>query len=174
MTPPQFHVRRARPADIPALAGYAAELYRLHHRLDPDRFWDLGGEAPERVAGRERFFASQLEDADTRLLVAEQDERVVGFAYLTFETHDYADLLESAAWLHDVWVAPEARGGPIADALFAHARAEAVAAGHVRMVFTVAATNARAQAFFQRQGARVTMHEMTVDLREPTGGDTPG
>jgi hypothetical protein len=35
------------------------------------------------------------------------------------------------------------------------------------MVFTVAATNARAGAFFERHGARVTMREMTVDLTSP-------
>lgn len=160
-------VRRARRDDVPAIAGFAGELYRLHHRLDPARFWDLGGDTPERVAGRERFFASQLDDPDTRLLVGEADGRVVGYAYLTFTRHDYAQLLESAAWVHDVWVAPEARGGALADALFAAARAEALAAGQGRMVFTVAAGNARAAAFFARHGARVTMHEMTVDLTGP-------
>lgn len=161
-------VRRAGPADLPAIASFAGELYRLHHRLDPARFWDLGGDSPEHVSGRTRFFASQLEDADTRLLVAEDEGRTVGYAYLTFERHDYAQLLESAAWLHDVWVVPEARGGAVADALFAAARAEAVAAGHLRMVFTVAAANARAAAFFERHGARVTMREMMVELSPPT------
>lgn len=167
MSEPHLTVRRARPDDVAAISAFAGELYRLHHRLDPARFWDLGGESPERVAGRERFFASQLDDPDTRLLVVEQDGRVVGHAYLTFERHDYAQLLESAAWLHDLWVAPEARGGDAADALFAASRDEALAAGHVRMVFTVAATNARASAFFERHGARVTMREMTVDLASP-------
>ncbi len=161
-------VRRARPDDVPAIAGFAGELYRLHHRLDAARFWDLGGDTPDRVAGRARFFASQLEDPDTRLLVAEAEGRTIGYAYLTFERHDYAQLLESAAWLHDVWVEPEARGGAVADALFAAAHAEAVAAGQTRMVFTVAAANARAAAFFERHGARVTMREMMVDLSPPT------
>lgn len=160
-------VRRARPDDVPAIAAFAGKLYHLHHRLDPARFWDLGGDAPERVRGRERFFASQLSDPDARLLVVEQDGRVVGHAYLTFEAHDYAQLLESAAWLHDLWVAPEARGGAVADALFGAARAEAVAAGHVRLVLTVAATNARATAFFERHGARLTMREFTVALDAP-------
>lgn len=163
MTTPA-RVRRATLADIPALAGFASELYRLHHRLDPVRFWDLGSDAPGRREGRERFFASQLDEPGTRLLVATHEGRVVGYAYLTHERNDYENLLEHSAWLHDVHVEPEVRATGLADELFAAARAEAIGWGAPLLAFTVAATNARAAAFFARHGARVTMREMVVEL----------
>ena len=157
-------VRRAAAADIPAVARFAAELYRLHHRLDPARFWDLGGDAPESVAGREGYFGSLLTDPGAVLLVGEHDGRVAGYAFATFESQDYANLLERAAWLHDVYVEPGARGSGLADALFEAVRREAVSAGMPLLALTVAATNARAGAFFARHGARVTMREMVVEL----------
>ncbi len=157
-------IRRAIAADVPVIARFAAELYRMHHRLDPVRFWDLGGDDPARLRGREQFFVSLLEDADTRLLVATSDSRVVGYAYLTFERNDYENLLERAAWLHDLYVEPEQRASGLADALFAAVQSEAEASGAPLLAFTVAATNARASAFFARHGARVTMREMIVEL----------
>ncbi len=129
------------------------------------RFWDLGGADPTRRAGRERFFRSQVDEPDAMLLVAEREGAVIGYAYLTVEGPLYEDLLESSVWLHDVWVAPDARGSGAADALFEEARRRAEATGHALLVFTVAEANARAQKFFAKHGARVTMREMVVELK---------
>lgn len=157
-------IRRATLADIPALAGFAGELYRLHHRLDPVRFWDLGGEAPASREGREAFFTSRLSDPHTRLFVALDGDRVCGYAYMTLDSHDYEHLLERAAWLNDILVEPGLRSTGLADDLFAAVRAEAVASGAPLLALQVAAANARAAAFFARQGARVTMQEMILEL----------
>lgn len=163
-------IRPATAADVPAVAAMAGELYAMHHAWDAVRFWDLGGDDPARRAGRERFFRSQVGAEDTALLVAEQDGAPVGYAYLTVEGPLYEDLLESSVWLHDVYVKPEARGTGAADALFEAARAWAETTGQVLLVFTVAKANARAQAFFGRHGARVTMREMVVKLKDALPG----
>jgi len=157
-------VRAATAADVPAIAEFAARLYRLHHRLAPERFWDLGGEGPGPRSGREGFFASQLADAGARLFVGEHAGRVAGYAYATLESHDYENLLERGARLHDVWVEPEARASGLADELFDAVRREAQAAGARLLVFSVAVANARAVAFFTRRGARVTMQEMALGV----------
>jgi GNAT superfamily N-acetyltransferase len=151
--------------DVAAIAAFAGELYHAHHAWDPVRFWDLSGVASP--AGREQFFASQLAAPDTVLLVAERAGACVGYAYMTFESNDYMNLLERAAWLHDVFVVPEARGSGAADLLFAAACARARAAGYPLLALNVAEANPRAQAFFARQGARVTMREMIVELPPP-------
>jgi len=163
-------VRPATAADVPAIAEFAARLYRLHHRLDPERFWDLGGEGPGPRAGREGFFASQLADAGARLFVGEHAGRVAGYAYATLESNDYENLLERGARLHDVWVEPGARASGLADALFDAVRHEAEAAGARLLVLSVAVANTRAVAFFARHGARRTMQEMAVRLG---GGAAP-
>lgn len=157
-------VRPATRADARAIGAFAAQLYALHHAWDAKRFWDLSGDAPERVAGREAFFAAQAEAEDTILLVAERSGVVVGYAYLAVEDHDYESLLESAVWLNDLFVAPGERGRGVADALFIEARARAAATGHATFVLHVAEANARAQRFFARHGMRLTMREMTMEL----------
>lgn len=163
-------VRRATPADVPTIAAFAGELYTLHHAWDPVRFWDLGAASDARRAGRERFFASLLSDTTAVLLVAEAAGAPVGYAFAGFESHDYENLLEEAIWVHDLFVIPEARGGGAAAALMAAAVAIGREAGAPLLVLTVAEGNPRARAFFERQGARVTMREMTIDLRAPAGG----
>lgn len=157
-------VRAAAAGDIAAIASFASQLYSLHHSWDPVRFWDLGGDDPARRNGRERFFRSQLAAKDTVLLVAERAGVAVGYAYLTLESHDYENLLERAAWLHDVFVVPEARGSGAADLLFETACERARAAGCPMLALKVAQANARGQVFFARHGARVTMSEMVVEL----------
>lgn len=164
-------VRPATADDIPVIGAFAGELYTLHHTWDPVRFWDLGAGTPGRQTGRERFFHSLLSDATVVLLVAEQDARPVGYAFAGFESHDYENLLEEAIWVHDLYVIPEARGGVTADRLLATAAERGRAAGCPLLVLTVAESNTRAQAFFARRGARVTMREMTIDLRAPAADE---
>jgi hypothetical protein len=38
-----FDVREATPSDLPALARLGARLARLHHRMDPRRFFVVEG-----------------------------------------------------------------------------------------------------------------------------------
>jgi ribosomal protein S18 acetylase RimI-like enzyme len=166
---PEITVRAATAGDVPAIAALAGQLYAMHHAWDPDRFWDLGGEDEAHRAGRERFFASQLAAADSVLLVAERAGVAVGYAYLAYESHDYASLLERAAWLHDVFVVPDARRGEVADRLFDAVCERARADGYPLLVLSVAEANPRARAFFARHGARVTMREMVVPLTARTG-----
>lgn len=161
---PAAHVRAATPADAHAIGTMAGQLYALHHGWDPGRFWNLGGDDPARVAGREAFFAAQAAAEDVILLVAERGGAVVGYAYLSVESHDYEHLLESSVWLNDLWVAPEARGTGAADALMTESLRRARATGHATFVLNVAEANERAQRFFARHGLRRTMREMAVEL----------
>lgn len=166
-------VRRAVPEDIPAIARFAAELYTLHHGWDPVRFWDLGAMSASRQAGREKFFRSLLEDSTALLWIAEQDGRAVGYAFAGLESHDYENLLEEAIWVHDLYVIPEVRGQGVADRLMVAAAEHGQAVGCPLLVLTVAEANTRAQTFFARHGARVTMREMTLDLRARGAEDVP-
>ena len=167
---PGATVRAATAADVPAIAAMAGELYAMHHAWDARRFWNLGGRDPEVRAGRESFFGTQIDEPGVILLVAEQRGTVVGYAYMSIEEHDYENLLESSAWLHDIFVKPEARGTGAADALFEAARERGTANERQLLVLTVAELNAHAQRFFARHGMRVTMREMT--LEQPRAADS--
>lgn len=167
-------VRPAAERDVAAIGAFADQLYSLHHAWDPKRFWDLGGDDPARRAGRERFFRSQLTAEDTLLLVAEHMAGAVGYAYATLEARDYGNLLERAMWLHDLFVAPDARGSGAADLLFAAACEYARAAGSPLLALKVAEANPRGQAFFRRHGARDTMREMVIELPTSSGSSPRG
>ncbi len=155
-------VRPARPDDLPAVSRLAAELVRLHHRLDPPRF--LLVEPIE--DGYQWFFTRELERDGALILVAEDstDGRLLGYAYGTLEARNWNDLLEACGKLNDLYVDGTARrrgaGRALVDAMFAALRAR----GAPRVVLLSAWRNPEAHAFFEALGFRRTMLEMTAEL----------
>jgi ribosomal protein S18 acetylase RimI-like enzyme len=150
-------IRRAVKADEPALGRYGGALMRQHHELDPQRF--IRSENPE--AGYGRFLASQLDEPECVVLVAECAGEVVGYAYAGLEPMSWKDLREACGYLHDVFVDPGARGARIGERLVRAAIAWLEAQGAPRVVLMSAARNEGAQRLFARLGFRRTMVEMT-------------
>jgi GNAT superfamily N-acetyltransferase len=154
-------VRSARPEHAAAIAEFALKLFAQHHDYDPERFAELSD-----VSGAERYYASRAEAKNAAVLVALLDERVVGFAYLEYEKLDYANLLENAAWLHDLYVDEAARETGAGKALIHAAKDTGKMLGADKLVLTVAAKNEYARTFFTRTGFRETMVEMTIGLND--------
>lgn len=153
-------LRAATTADLDELGNMAGELVRLHHSLDPKRFFMLEG--IER--GYARFFKGQLDDADTILVVAERGDRRVGYAYARLEPRDWNSLLDACGALHDIFVVESERRHGIAARLLADVVERLRARGAPRLVLSTAAGNDAAQKFFERHGFRRTMIEMTREL----------
>jgi GNAT superfamily N-acetyltransferase len=154
-------VRRAQVEDAATVAEMALKLFAQHRDYDPERFADLS-----HLKGAERFYGSRMSAADAAVLVAETDGKVVGFAYMQYEELDYVQLLENAAWLHDLYVDEAARGTGAGKALIAAAKDAGIAFGADKLVLTVAARNEHAREFFTRTGLRETMVEMTIGLND--------
>ena len=78
-----MRIRPARAEDLPAVSRLAAELVRMHHRLDPPRF--LLVEPVE--DGYQWFFSRELKRKGALILVAEDSEagQILGYAYATLE-----------------------------------------------------------------------------------------
>jgi GNAT superfamily N-acetyltransferase len=153
-------VRSARSEDLPAVARLAAELVRMHHRLDPRRFMLI-----EPVEdGYQWFFSRELRRDAARILVAEEEGRILGYAYATLEERNWNDLLDACGKLNDLYVDAGARRRGIArglvDAIFAWFRERKAP----RVVLLSAWQNPDAHAFFAALGFRRTMLEMTADL----------
>lgn len=68
-------IRRARPADLPALGRLGAALLVVHHEFDWRRFIAPGAD-PE--AGYAWFLGTQLESDDAAIFVAADDHGVMG------------------------------------------------------------------------------------------------
>jgi GNAT superfamily N-acetyltransferase len=143
-------VRAARPEDAAVLAEMANDLN-------------------EHVGIRTRpFTAARVRadgfgpDAAFVPLVAERDGVVVGYAFygLGYNT----DVAARSVFLHDLYVAPGARGCGAGYALMAAVAAAAVRAGAPSLEWGVHDANAGALAFYRRLGATAAaVRIMSVD-----------
>jgi GNAT superfamily N-acetyltransferase len=155
-----MQIRSARSEDLPAVSRLAAELVRMHHRLDRDRFMLV-----EPVEdGYQWFFSRELKREAARILVAEEDDRILGYAYATLEERDWNDLLDACGKLNDLYVDAAARRRGIARALVDAAFAWFRERKAPRVVLLSAWQNPDAHAFFEALGFRRTMVEMTAEL----------
>jgi len=153
-------VRRATPADLPAVGRLGALLVEEHYDFDPRRFLAARPGTPEGYAS---FMSTQLEDADAAVLVAD-DGDVVGYVYAAIEGYDYMALRGPAGVLHDIIVDPEHRGRGVGRLLLDAALAFFRSRGVPRVVLSTAEQNEAAQRLFASMGFRRTMIEMTREL----------
>ena len=154
--------RAAAAPDGDALGRMGAALARLHHEYDPARFM-----LPDDLeAGYRAWLLRELENRKAVVMVAELDERVVGYGYGRLEGKDWNRLLDRHGELVDLWVEPEARGHGLGERLTEAVAAELVERGAPRIVLATAAPNLTAQRLFERLGFRATMIEMTREVDE--------
>lgn len=152
-------VRRATKKDARTIAECAIKLFAQHRAYDTRRFAEIAS-----VEGAENFYGSQTEAKDAAVLVAEIENEIVGFAYLQYEAMDYANLLENAVWLHDLYVDSAARGQNAGKLLIEKSAEVAKELGADKLMLSVAAKNEHAKKIFERIGFKNTMVEMMIDL----------
>jgi ribosomal protein S18 acetylase RimI-like enzyme len=132
MTMTEFTLRPARPDDIAAIAA-------VWHAGWPDGHL---GHVPEELAQHRGLddFRRRVPVRLAGTVVATMDDRVIGF----MTAHD--DEIEQ------LYVAAEARGRGVADALLRRGEELVLANGFGRAWLAVATGNARARAFYERLG----------------------
>lgn len=158
-------IRRAVRADAHALGRLGALMVQEHHDFDPRRFLAPGGGTAEHYGA---FLASQVDEPEAAVLVAEDASGVVGYAYTVLEGYDYMALRGPAGVLHDVIVAPGHRGRGVGRLLVESVLELLRSRGAERVVLSTAVQNGAAQRLFAHLGFRATMIEMTREL-----GDGP-
>jgi ribosomal protein S18 acetylase RimI-like enzyme len=157
-------IRAAAPRDLEVIGRLGALLVREHHDFDERRFIAA---TPDTPRGYASYLGTQLANQQVVVLVAEQDGRVVAYAYGGMEGWDYMQLRGPAGALYDLVVDPSCRGRGIGGVLLERMIAELAARGAPRVVLSTAEQNGAAQRLFARAGFRRTMIEMT---REMGGG----
>jgi ribosomal protein S18 acetylase RimI-like enzyme len=150
-------IRPAVTADLAQVATLAGALVRMHHEVDPDRFF-----LPERVEeGYAWWLGRELERSGAVVLVADRGGEVVGYTYGTREERNWNALLDEHGAIHDVYVAPHARRRGISRRLVEDMIAELRRRGAPRIVLSTMVANDAAQKLFASCGFRPTMLEMT-------------
>lgn len=130
-------VRPAVTADLPRLA----ELFNAYRA-----FYGQETET-ERAAP---FLKARIGRGDSRLLVATDDDAIVGFAQL-YPT--WSSISMTPAWvLNDLYVVEEHRNGGVAAALLAEADVIAKETGASRIELATARDNRAAQALYEKHG----------------------
>ena len=156
-------IRPAKQSDQEILGRYGAALMRQHHASDPRRF--IMTEHPE--SGYGRFLVSQLEDPDCAVLVAEDTGHVLGYVFASLEGTSWRDLRGPCGFIHDVYVAEEARRRGVGQELARAAIGWIRSRGMGQVVLWSKTKNEAAQRLFATLGFRDTMVEMTLDVDQP-------
>src|SRR3954467_812988 len=155
-------IRRAGRDDVRSLGRLGALLVQEHHEFDRRRFLAATNRTLEGYAS---FLASQLEEPDAVILVADAGE-VIGYAYAALEGYDYMLLRGPAALLHDIIVDPAHRGRGVGRLLLNAMLSTLRSRGAPRVVLSTAEQNSEAQRLFGRVGFRRTMVEMDAERDE--------
>ena len=158
-------MRQAQETDLPHLARYGFALGRLHVGFDGERFaTPQGGES-----AYAEFFRAEMQRPEAVLLLAVLGPQPVGYAFVRMEPMSLVDIRTAGAWLHDIYVDPEARRGGIGRLLLEAAKEAALRLGSSSLMLSASPHNTKAQALFQRAGLRPTMIEMRLELaQQPT------
>ncbi len=141
-----MNLRPAVPEDAMAVARVHVRTWQVaYHGFMPDDY--LAGLRPEDRAQRYQF--ANLDPTRPRTLVAEEADKILGFATLSpARDEDAAGQGELCA----LYVEPDCWGRGIGRALAAAARDELYRLGFRRAVLWVVSGNARAEQFYRADG----------------------
>jgi GNAT superfamily N-acetyltransferase len=133
-------IRRATPADVPAIAAVQARTWRhaFADIVDPERMPTVEEQAP--------WWVAHL-DAGGEVHVWDQDGRVVAFATVGPGRDD-----ATAGELYAIHVDPPAQGAGVGSALLAAAERSLRDAGHREAILWTFEANGLARAFYERHG----------------------
>ncbi len=154
-------IRRAGEQDVAAVSGFALELVQQHQSYNARRF--VGFDSHE--SRLFELFSREVDRAESVVLIAELENQIIGYAFVRVEQASLIEISARCVWLHDIYVAPAARGHDagkkLLDAAAAAAREEL---GSEVLMLHVAPQNERARKIFESFGFQPTMTEMMLDL----------
>lgn len=153
-------VRLATPDDHPALAALLAEMQAHYAVPCPEQDDILAG-----LAGR---------PAGTELLLAEDEERLLGFA--AFAPIYPGPGLQPGFFLKELYVAASVRGGGVGVTLMRELARLALTRGFKRIDFTAARDDLRLRRFYEELGAAAhpekVFYRITGEALQKLGAET--
>jgi ribosomal protein S18 acetylase RimI-like enzyme len=154
-------IRRGVQSDLPALGRLGAALMRQHYEFDRQRFIAPPAHPEDGYAW---FLGTQLDAEDAVILVAHENDVILGYVYAAIEPMSWKELRDRCGYIHDVIVDSSHRRHGVASALMNAAFGWLKSQGAPRVVLGTASANEAAQRLFDQLGFRRTMIEMTREL----------
>lgn len=139
-------IRPARIGDLAAIIGLWRELQNINVAFDPRL--TLNSEAADWFVN---YLEEQLDNTSAAVVVAEKDERVVGYTFGQVMRRPTL-LSGDCGYIADICVQSDARGQGIGRSLHGWLRAWFVAQGITAVELQVVRANPASQAFWRKMG----------------------
>lgn len=152
-------IRRARPRDSSQFISLVVALAKFENLKPPS------------VEGRKRLREDVFKKKRLNLLVAEYKGKLVGYALYFFTYSSF--LAKPTLYLEDLFVLEENRRQGVGFDLFRHCVDEALREGCGRMEWAVLDWNEKAQAFYEKLGARKLSEWYVYRLDETSLKEVP-
>jgi diamine N-acetyltransferase len=153
-------IRRAILQDYPSIAAAASESQDLHAAAHPAIFQHgTPGFAEE-------YVRSLIEDERSAIYVADEDEHVVGYAFLHVQQTSFLDIFQPrmVATITDIAVTYTMRGKGIGRLLFEASLEWAKSQNAERLELIVWEFNREALTFYERRGMQTLARTMSLPL----------
>jgi ribosomal protein S18 acetylase RimI-like enzyme len=157
-----MQIRPATPADVPAVLPMVAKIAELHESWDPAKY----GYRPNVAEMYRSWMGSRANDPKSVFLVAEREEKLVGFLVATVEREIPIYRLDQFGFIHDLWVEPDYRNEGIARQMTMLAIEKFRAIGVKQVRLDTHAKNDAARALFASCGFRASVMEMLLELND--------
>jgi GNAT superfamily N-acetyltransferase len=144
-----MNIRQATPTDSLVLSSLCKDVQSLHAEHHPDIF-----KVPESESFATSFFDEALADLTTRIFIAENEERALGYILCKLVERGESPFTYARRFLmiDQISVRPAARGQGIGAALIQQAEELAKELGVPRIQLDSWDFNVRAHAFFEKEG----------------------
>ena len=159
-------IRSANSADIESAASLGAQIVRLHHATNPNRFFMLDNVEQ----GYTWWLGEEIKRPEAVVLVAELAGNIVGYAYGAIEERDWSILVDRHGAFHDLCVAESVRRQGVGRALALAMIERLEALGAPRILLRAMVQNESAQRLAVELGFEPTMVEMTRERTTPIVG----
>lgn len=155
-----MQIRPATVDDVPAVIPMVAKICALHESWDPAKYGFLDNPS-EMYRG---WLRSRALDPRSVFLVAEREQRLVGFLIATTEKEIPIYRLSEFGFIHDLWVDEAYRNEGVARqmVMLAVERFREIGVKQIRL--DTAQKNDAARGLFHRCGFRVSTIEMLMEL----------
>ena len=153
-------IRFAKNADIPALIRLLKQVGRIHYEGRPDIF------RADAQKYDETALEALLQEQNRPILVAEEDDRVLGYAFCVIQNTVGDPVLQDVktVYIDDLCVEETCRGGGVGKALYNAVLDYAREIGAYNVTLNVWAKNESALKFYEKMGLMPQKYGMETIL----------